>query len=139
LFGKIYYFFDWSSADGWADMFTYAVWRSPWIRDPTFVPVVSVMKAVYVPLIVCGLLGTLVAFLPATRRLFGAYRVEAIRFLALLHLFAIGVHVAGLPLGRYSVPFRPITFLLAIFFIVWLCRSYLEQKGRISQVAIAHE
>lgn len=139
LFGKIGYFFSWSSAEGWADMYSYPVWTSPWITDPVFIVVVSVMKGAYVPLIVCGLLGMLVAFLPSTMRFFGSYRTDAIRFIALLHLFAIVVHVIGTPIGRYSVPFRPITFLLAIFFVLWLSRHYLEHKSRISPVAIAHD
>jgi hypothetical protein len=139
LFGKIWYFFHWSSAEGWADMFSYPVWTSPWITDPAYVAVVSVMKGVYLPLILSGLFGTLVALLPSTKRLFGGYRADAIRFIALLHLFAIAVHVMGTPIGRYSIPFRPITFLLAIFFVLWLSRSYLEQKGKISSAAMAHD
>jgi hypothetical protein len=102
--------------------------RSPWLTVPVFVVITSVMRGLYAPLIVFGVLGTCVAFLPRTRRLFGPAKADGIRFVAFLHLFAMGVHVLGAPFARYSVPFRPITFLLALFFIVWVYRAYHASK-----------
>jgi hypothetical protein len=137
--GKLGYFFNWSSAEGWGDMFTYPMLHSPWLTAPLYILIVSIMWGMHAPLIVCGLLGTVAAFLPATRRLFGGYRADALQFLALLHLFAIGVHVIGLPIGRYSVPFLPLTFLLGIFLPVWLFRLYQEHKRRDAPVVAAHD
>ncbi|QAU23950.1 hypothetical protein EO087_08065 [Dyella sp. M7H15-1] len=128
LFGKVAYFFHWSPPDGWADMFTYPVLRSPWLTSTIFIIITSVMLSLYTPLIIFGLLGTCVAFLSRTKILFGSVKADGIRFVALLHLFAIGVHVMGAPFARYSVPFRPITFLLAIFLMVWIYRSYYVGK-----------
>ena len=130
LFGKIVYFFHWSPPDGWVDMFTYPVLRSPWLTAPLFVAITSMMSGLYAPLIIFGVLGTLVAFLPKSKQLFGQTRVNGIRFLALLHLFAIGVHVVGAPFARYSFPFRPVTFLLAVFFVAWLYRAYVAHKQK---------
>jgi 4-amino-4-deoxy-L-arabinose transferase-like glycosyltransferase len=128
LFGKITFFYSWSSAEGWGDIFTYPVLQSPWMTDTTYVVIASFMQAVHTPLVLLGLAGMLLAFLPATLRLFGEYRATALRFLALLQLFVIGVHVVGLPIARYSVPFMPVAFLLAIFAIVWLVRRYREYQ-----------
>jgi len=128
LFGKITYFFGWASPEGWVDIFTYPVFRSPWLTDAAYLPIASAMHGIHAPLMIFGVLGTLIAFLPRTRRLFGDYRADAFRFLALLHLFVIGVHVAGLPIGRYSVPFRPLSFLLALFLLAWLFRAYREHR-----------
>jgi hypothetical protein len=138
LFGKISYFFRWSPPDGWADMFTYPVWRSPWLTAPLFIVITSIMRGLYVPLIVGGVLGTLIAFLPRTRLLFGQAKTEGIRFLALLHLFAIGVHVVGAPFARYSVPFRPVTFLLAVFLVTWLYRAYIRSRQALKKDAVAN-
>jgi hypothetical protein len=126
--GKVANFFAWREQQGWADMFEYPVLHSPWLTNEFFIILTSVVWGIYVPLIVCGVLGTFIAFLPATRILFGQFRADAIRFVALLHLFVIGVHVIGAPFARYSVPFRPITFLLAIFLFAWLFRSYMGSK-----------
>jgi len=128
LFGKIVYFFSWTSAEGWGDVFTYPVFSSPWLNDKGYAAVASLMHGLHNPLMIFGVLGTFVAFSPRTRRLFGEGRADALRFLALLHLFAIGVHIAGLPIGRYSVPFQPLSFLLAIFLLVWLYRFYQERQ-----------
>ncbi len=128
LVGKTIYFFHWSTPDGWHDMFVYPVFRSPWLTDPAFILIMAIVGGLYGPLMVCGVLGTLVAFAPRTRTLFGAAKTDGLRLLALLHLFAIGVHVAGAPFARYSVPFRPVTFLLAVFLLVWIARSYAAWK-----------
>jgi len=133
--GKTAYFFHWSPPDGWHDMFTYPVWRSPWLTNPLFIFITVVMRALYVPLIVCGLLGTFAVFFPRTSVIFSARDTDGLRFLALLHIFAIGVHVVGAPFARYSVPFRPLTFLLAIFFLLWLIRSYRAMKQAPSVIA----
>jgi hypothetical protein len=139
LFGKIAYFFSWSSAEGWRDIFTYPVFRSPWLAEPSYIAISSIMQAAHVPLILLGILGMVFAYMPATTRLFGRYRADALRFFALLQLFAIGVHVVGLPIARYSVPFMPITFLLAIFFVTWLVRRYGEHKRGELSLAVAHD
>lgn len=138
VFGKITYFFSWSSAEGWRDIFTYPVFSSPWMTDPSYIAIAAVMQAIHAPLITCGLLGMLFAFFPGTPRLFGAHRADTLRFIALLQLFAIGVHVVGLPIARYSVPFSPITFLLAIFFVVWLVRMYGQYMRKEPIRAVAH-
>lgn len=130
LIGKIVCFFGWSSAEGWKDIYTYPVFSSPWLTDPPYVAIAAIMQAAHAPLMVMGVLGMLFAFLPGTKRLSGGYRTDAIRFVALLQLFVIGVHVAGLPIARYSVPFMPMTFLLAIFFVMWVIRKYQEHQGR---------
>lgn len=129
VFGKITYFFGWSPPDGWRGMFTYPVLKSPWLSAPAFVAATSLIYTLYVPLIVLGVLGMLIAFLPRTRTLFGEPVTRGIRFLALFHLFVIGVHVAGAPFARYSVPFRPLTFLLAVFVMVWAVRFYQASKA----------
>jgi hypothetical protein len=123
-FGKTANFFSWTTQQGWRDIFEYPVVRSPWLQAPLFVGLASLMWWLYIPLICCGLLGTFVAFMPRTRARFNPFQVAAIRWIALLHLFAIAVHVAGAPFARYSVPFRPITFLLAVFLIVWIVRGF---------------
>ena len=135
VIGKTAYFFHWSPPDGWHDMFTYPVWRSPWLTNPIFILISAVVRALYVPLIVCGLLGTFAAFSPRTSACFSSRDTDGLRFLALLHIFAIGVHVAGAPFARYSVPFRPVTFLLAVFFLLWLIRNYRQIKLLPSSVA----
>jgi hypothetical protein len=126
--GKTAYFFHWTTPEGWHDMFIYPILRSPWLSDPFFILITALMRGLYSPLIICGLLGTVAAFLPKTVSLFGVRDADALRVLALLHFFAIGVHVLGAPFARYSVPFRPLTFLLAIFFLCWVVRNYSAMK-----------
>lgn len=138
LTGKVVTFFSWSSAEGWGGIFTYAVLSSPWLTNPTNTVIASLMKCLHAPLILFGLLGTFMAFLPNVRRLFGVATTNALRFIALLHAFAIGVHVVGLPISRYSVPFQPLSFLLAVFALVWAARLYQEHRKQTLLGGSAH-
>ncbi|WP_199098860.1 hypothetical protein [Dyella sp. ASV21] len=138
LFGKIFCFFSWSSPEGWGDIYAYPVLSSPWLNDPRYMVIASLMSGLHAPLMAFGMLGMLLAFLPATRRLFGASRTDALRLLALLHLFAVGVHMVTQPFARYSVPFRPVSFLLAVFALVWLYRRYQEHRGQQAQTVASH-
>lgn len=138
LVSKVMFFFSWTSAESWADFFTYPVLKSPWLTDPSYLRVTSIMLGLHVPMMLLGLLGTVLVFVPATRRLFGTSHADALRFLGLLHVFAIAVHVIGLPLARYSVPFQPLSFLLAVFSLVWMGRLYLEHRNRTMKVAPSH-
>jgi hypothetical protein len=127
--GKTASFFHWSLAEG-DGIFTYPTPISPWRTGRIFIFIICLMQGFYVPLIICGLLGTVVAFLPQTAAFFGGPQTDGLRFVALLHAFTIGVHIIGAPFARYSVPFRPLTFLLAIFFLLWLARSYFAITTR---------
>lgn len=126
--GKVESFLSWRSAEGWGDIFTYQVTRTPWLSAPAFIAIASLMRGMHAPLMVLSVLGALMALLPAFRRLMDEPRINALRFLALVYLFAIGVHVVGLPIARYSVPFQPLGYVLAGFAVVVLYRLYRERQ-----------
>ncbi|RDJ00352.1 hypothetical protein DVT68_06005 [Dyella solisilvae] len=128
VFGKVESFLSWSSAEGWGDIFTYPVFRTPWLSAPAFIAAASLMRGMHAPLMILSVLGALMAFLPVTRRQFDERSADAWRFLALMYLFAIGVHVVGLPIARYSVPFQPLGYLFAGFQLVLLYRFYRERQ-----------
>jgi putative effector of murein hydrolase len=102
------------------------------LTNPIFTATDVLMHRIYTPLILFGLLGTVVAFFPRRRVPFSAHDIVAMRFLATLHIFVILVHVVGTPISRYSVPFRPLTFLLGVFFVVWIYRGYIWQTRNLN-------
>jgi hypothetical protein len=77
----------------------------------------SVMVGLHPLLVLLALAGTLLAFVPAACRWLPEQAVTGMRVAAFVHAYFLLVHLAALPLSRYSVPFRPLTYLMAIFAI----------------------
>jgi hypothetical protein len=50
--------------------------------------------------------------------------------LACVHGYFLLVHLAALPLSRYSVPFRPLTYLLALFALACAAHWLGPRLGR---------
>lgn len=126
LVGKPLALFAWDEQSGWHGMFEYPVLASPWLQAPTLIALTSLMKTLHWPLVLLALGGTLLGLTPWVRRVVAPGAVPAVRVVALVHAYFIVVHLAALPLSRYGVPFRPITYLLAVLALVaigqWLQR-----------------
>jgi len=122
--GKPMALFAWTEQSGWRNLFEYPVHRSPWISNQALVVLMSVMVGLHPLLVLLGLAGTLLAFVPVATRWLPAPAVTGMRVAAFAHAYFVLMHLAALPLSRYSVPFRPVTYLLAIFalgcFAAWM-------------------
>ena len=124
--GKPMALFAWTEQSGWKNLFEYPVHRSPWLSNHGLIVLMSVMVGLHPLLMLLGLVGTLLAFVPAATRWLSAPAVMGMRAAAFIHAYFVLVHLAALPLSRYSVPFRPLTYLLAIFalgcLVTWVRR-----------------
>ncbi|HEY2345303.1 MAG TPA: glycosyltransferase family 39 protein [Xanthomonadaceae bacterium] len=115
LLSKPVRFFDWSFIEGSGSIFINTVKRSPYLEgQPDFVLSYEAMYFLHWPLIALAWAGIALALVAAARG--GRSREAAVMgVLAVVMLFVIGLHTIGFPLGRYSVPFRPLTYLLALY------------------------
>lgn len=141
LVGKPQALFAWNEQSGWFDMFEYPVLDSPWLKVPALVALTSTIKVLHGPLVVLALLGTLVALTPWARGMVAPRALPAVRVVALVHAYFILVHLAALPLSRYGVPFRPLTYLMAVLPLTWLGRMVFrglhDHRERASRVEAA--
>lgn len=122
LVGKPMALFAWQEQSGWFDMFEYPVLRTPWLQRPLLLGLMSAMVIIHFPLLMFGLAGTALAFTSWTRQMFSPGQVLVLQCMALVHAYFVLVHMAALPLSRYSVPFRPLSYLMAVFALAWLAR-----------------
>jgi hypothetical protein len=113
--GKPRALFAWNEQSGWKDLFEYPVRSSPWLSSHGLIALMSVMIILHPLLVLLALGGNLLAFVPAATRWLGASAAAGLRVAAFVHAYFMLVHLAALPLSRYSVPFRPLTYLMAIF------------------------
>lgn len=126
LVGKPQALFAWKEQSGWFDMFEYPVLDSPWLKAPALVALTSIMKVLHGPLVLLALAGTVLALTPWARGVIAPRALPAVRVVALVHAYFVLVHLAALPLSRYGVPFRSLTFLMAVLALTWLGRIVLR-------------
>jgi hypothetical protein len=126
LFEKPVYLFRWDPIQGAGDVFVYPVSASPYFDRSLFRVTRFLMWVLHWPLMAAGFLGALAVWHPrfvAAARL-DERAVRGWRALSLVVLYVIAVHVVGAPFPRYSVPFRPLTYLFAVLLAVDAMRRF---------------
>jgi hypothetical protein len=129
LVGKPMALFAWSEQSGWRNLFEYPVHRSPWLSSGGLIVLMSVVVGLHPLLVLLALAGNVLAFVPAACRWLPRAAVTGVRVVAWVHAYFLLVHLAALPLSRYSVPFRPLTYLLAIFALGCLVAWVRQRKA----------
>lgn len=112
--GKPRYFLSWYPIGAADDIFIYPVDASPFLNRPLFQAIRATMFGLHWPLMWFGLLGAALAW--ARPAVLGSTNaaVASTRLVALVVLAALALNAIGAPFPRYSVPFRPLIFILAI-------------------------
>jgi 4-amino-4-deoxy-L-arabinose transferase-like glycosyltransferase len=128
LLDKPITFFSWNIIAGYGDVFIYPITRSPYLNNPTFQSLHQIMYWLHWPLVILSLFGSCAAWLP--NRMLGMSKngLFALRGLSLLVLYFITVHIIGAPFPRYSIPLRPITYILASCSINVLIRLAITKR-----------
>ncbi len=138
LIGKPIALWSWSMVAGMGDVFVYPVLSTPYAYLPQFVFTHWLMFHLHWTLVILGLIGCILVWLPA--------RIAGLSGSALFVGRAISLHLVywtlllmvGAPFPRYSIPLRPFLFgmatLAAVFLInnlwhVWRNRVFLPKKN----------
>lgn len=111
------YLFQWSIIAGQGDAFVYPTLASPYYVNSFFSVMHTLMKSVHAGLVVMSVFGMVLPWLPRAWFDLSGYKRLALRLLSLLYIYFILVHVVGAPFPRYSIPIRPLTYILAIYCI----------------------
>ena len=109
--------FGWDSVVTKVDIFEYPTNASPYMTRPEFIATRDAMRAIHPLLMTLGAIGMLVVWWPRFAARLEPERREPLRLFSLMMLYVIAIHVVGLPLPRYSVPFRPLTILFALVLV----------------------
>jgi 4-amino-4-deoxy-L-arabinose transferase-like glycosyltransferase len=114
LVGKPISFLSWNIVNGRGDIFTAEPTQSPFLDSQGFARLRDVMRWLHPPLMWLAFAGLiLAAFLP-TRLALNPPELLGARLVAGLVAYGIALHMIGAPFPRYSIPFRPATYLLAV-------------------------
>jgi len=115
IWGKPTMFFSWDMVVGTEDIFIYPVSTSPYHQHQgLFALSHRVMKSLHGLLTVIALATAIVVWFPITKRILSDSALIVTRFVSLVVIYFIMVHIAGTPLPRYSVPLRPFMYGLSM-------------------------
>jgi len=115
LIGKPSMFFSWDMIVGMGDVFIYPVHTSPYHQHQGLFGLSHrVMKSLHGLLTVIALATATVVWFPITKRILSDSALIVSRFVSLVVIYFILVHIVGTPLPRYSVPLRPFIYGLSM-------------------------
>lgn len=110
---KPFNLFRWEMIQG-SGTFIYPVIDSPYRSSPLFIFTNGLMRIIHPITIGLSLCGAAIAWLPKDLLAMGLRQSLTARLLSLTYGYFILVHIAGAPFPRYSIPIRPITYILAL-------------------------
>lgn len=125
LLGKVKFFFNWQIVDGFYDVFTYPVLKSPYFGNTVFVFTHALMRGLHWPLMIAGLLGGVLAWTKRAEIVVAGWKLHALRWQSLVLANILLANMVGAPYPRYSIPFRPLLYLLALFSIL-VCAAWVR-------------
>lgn len=134
LGGKPGWFLSWGNVQA-MDVLIYPVIHSPWYESRGFVALRTAAMLAHWPLMLLGLAGALVAFLRPSWLRLGQPAQAAATVVAALVLYAIALHVVAAPFPRYSIPFRPLVFALALLLVHAAWRALSSRRAGSGSVA----
>ena len=125
LWGKMITVFSWDIIAGMGDIFIYPVIQTPYTNDKLFKITYNFVWVVHPILVLLGLIGAILAWLPSAKKHLPLAFLFLFRLLSLLVFYFLLLHIIGAPYPRYSIPMRPVTYGMAIAVLAWLT-NYLK-------------
>jgi 4-amino-4-deoxy-L-arabinose transferase-like glycosyltransferase len=124
--GKPGWFLSWGNVQA-VDVLIYPVLHSPYYEDVRFVWLRMLSMLAHWPLMLLGIAGAVIAVVrPAWLRLDPLAQAAAVLVAAVV-LYAVALHVVAAPFPRYSIPFRPLLYALAL---LWLHGGWRALSAR---------
>ena len=113
--GKPSMFFSWDMIAGVGDVFTYPVTTSPYHFNKGFFGFTHRgMKSIHGLLTILALVTSVFVWFPFAKTTLSEQGLIVARFVALVVIYFILVHIVGTPLPRYSVPLQPFMYGLSV-------------------------
>ena len=118
LFGKPVMLFAWNIMDDVRkSVFIFPVSESPYLSEPLFMWMYSLMKSIHWVLVVLAFVASIYVFTGAASKRISREALLALRLLSALLFYFLFLHMIGAPYPRYSIPLRPFIYGLALFML----------------------
>jgi ABC-type iron transport system FetAB permease component len=131
-------FLSWNIVVGMGDVFIYPVHISPYHHTGWFYLSHKIMEVMHWPLVVLALLTSVAVWLPVARGSLSDNGLIVSRFVSLMIVYFILVHLVGTPLPRYSIPLRPLIYGMAVLgvhlTVKIICEYLAERRHKLIRV-----
>lgn len=113
IFEKPAFLWSWSIVQGAGDAFVYPVLKSPYVESGLFQITHAISAWTHLPSVILALIGSVVVWLPCSKACFREPSLLIVRVFSLLIVYYTALHMIGAPFPRYSVPFRPLMYIMS--------------------------
>jgi 4-amino-4-deoxy-L-arabinose transferase-like glycosyltransferase len=114
VIGKPVMLWSWSIIAGAGDIFIYPTYNSPYSTSTLFLLTHALMHGLHWLLVILALIGCIMVWLPYANRRLGETQKLVARITSLLLLYNTAVLMVLSPYVRYSIPFLPFEFGMAL-------------------------
>ena len=114
LWGKPTTLWSWNIIAGMGDSFIYEVSQSPYFYSKRFQWSRLIAYYSHNTLMILSLITAIYCWLPIKKNVLNPNQIWALRVLSAMFFYYTLLHMVAAPFPRYSVPMRPINYLLAI-------------------------
>ncbi|MCY7389570.1 MAG: glycosyltransferase family 39 protein [Burkholderiales bacterium] len=128
LLGKPVTFLSWGYIQGF-DIYVYDTPRSPYKEDSLFIAVRALSLYMHWPLMLFGVGASLIVWWRPKWLGLNENGLVAAKAVSAIVLYAIGFHMIAAPYPRYSVPFRPLLYMLVLALVSAASSYILRSKA----------
>ena len=127
------YLFQWNHIQG-IQIFTYPPLTSTYFAENSIFDITrKLMEHIHYVLVILSMIGALIVFTPFGYSVFPMQQRRPVQLIAALYLYFVFIHMITAPFPRYSIPVRPITYLLAISCLFIFLKKIFPQVHKIEQ------
>ena len=134
IIGKPSMFFSWDMIVGMGDVFIYPVSTSPYHHNKGFFGFTHrAMKSIHGLLTLLAVVTSVFVWFPFAKTTLSEKGLIVARFISLVVIYFILVHIVGTPLPRYSVPLQPFIYglsVLGICLMVTQGAKYIQRTDK---------
>jgi len=120
LVGKPILLWQWDITHGQRGAFVYPVRYSPYNSSGFYKFTYELSRIIQWPLVILGLIGCIIAWLPMRRNVLSAKGVCSSHVISMILFYFLFVYVATFADARYAVPLRPILTIMAMLPMLYL-------------------
>ncbi|MFC1664339.1 ArnT family glycosyltransferase [Pseudomonadota bacterium] len=130
LLGKPVAFWQWNIVQGMGAGFIYPISSTPYVSVGHFKVVHRIMAQLHAPIIILGMLGAFLVWMPILMKGYKDKQRFAARVLSMVLLYYTFIHMIGVPFPRYSIPLRPLVYIMAVFTLILVFKFSRDRLKR---------
>ena len=120
-------FFSWNIIQGMGESFIYPIKYSPYFDKELFIKSNEIMRSLHYPIVILAVIASILIWIPFFNKILPSVTITIAQFLSLVLFYFILVHIIVAPFPRYSVPLRPVLYIMSMI-PIFMLYNFMQQK-----------